>query len=109
MKTSARLTGSQRDRAFARLRSITVGTAVASTAAAGAFGFLAVQTNPGTQAANDSGVTTAAAAAAPTTSPTGADTTTSGTTGSTLAAPTAAPTSTPATTTTRRHATSGGS
>jgi hypothetical protein len=123
MKAAVRLSASQRDRALGRVRTVTVSAAVAGTAAMGAFGYLAIQTNAGTQAANvPSDTTTTAvvvggtpAATNPGTTPTPATTNT----GSTAlqpaptsgATPTLQPAPTPAATptTTRRHATSGGS
>jgi hypothetical protein len=109
MSAPSRLTSSQRDRALGRLRAITVGTAVAASAAVGAFGFLAIQTNPGTQAAGDS-TDRAAVDVGATQTPAATDTVTGADTrgGAGIAAPTTAPTRTPAATRTR-HATSGGS
>lgn len=112
MKTAARLTATQRNRALGRLRTLTVGTALASTAATGAFGYLAVVTNPGTQVTGDSS-TTAADAVTDTTS--GSNSNSGSNAGSVASTPAAASglqsaTNPPTTTIThRRHATTGGS
>lgn len=54
METAARLSPWQRDRTLQRIRSITVGAAIAGAAASGAFGYLAFLTNPGSQVNADS-------------------------------------------------------
>ena len=105
MKPAARLTTTQRDRAIGRVRAITVGTALASTAATGAFGYLAIVTDPGVQVTDET--TTAATDDADETNVRGAASTAAPTSG--LAAATAAPTAAPTTRTTKRHAISGGS
>ncbi len=47
MNTTARYRANDRDRSLARLQALTVGTAVVSAAAVGAFGALAAWTHPG--------------------------------------------------------------
>lgn len=47
MNTATRLTTDDRNRAIARLRTLTTGTAIASVAAVAGFGLLAALTNPG--------------------------------------------------------------
>jgi hypothetical protein len=107
MKATPRRSPADRDRAISRLRSITVGTTIASVAAVGAFGAVAAMSYTGTSA----DVTTAAVT---TTTSTGAGTSNSSTTTSTSTSSstslqaTAAPTTT-TTTTSGAHATSGGS
>lgn len=107
MQKATRLTAAQRNRALGRLRSFTVGTALASAAATGAFGYLAVVTNPGTQVTDTTSTTTTADSQSTSTnnSASGAVTTTN---------PTATPglqSSTSGVTTTRHraHVTTGGS
>ncbi len=63
MNTATRHTTIDRDRALARLRSATTGTAIAGVAAVIGFGSLAAITNPGSHAATVSTGTTARSAA----------------------------------------------
>ena len=93
MKTPARRTPADRDRAVARLRAITIGTSLASIAAVGGFGAMAALTYDGTSI----GATTAAVVTADnatTTSTTGTSSTT-GTTTSTTTTTTSGATSVP--------------
>ncbi len=111
MQKATRLTAAQRNRALGRLRSFTVGTALASAAATGAFGYLAVTTNPGTQVTDTtSGTTTTADSQSTTTSDSGSGTTSSTATTSPVATP-GLQSSTSGITTTRHraHVTTGGS
>ena len=122
MKTAARLTVVERDRALGRLRRLTVGTTIASVAALGGFSMVAAATNPGaaggqTAVAAESTTTgtlttDTATQAGSTTSPAGTASTDS--TATTDSAATAAPSLQPAATsaaTTSRNAqvTTGGS
>src|SRR5258705_6881639 len=77
MKTAARRSPGDRDRAVARLRALTIGTSIASVAAVGAFGALAAISYDG----STSDVTTAAIVSTDTsTSAGGTSSTTSGST-----------------------------
>lgn len=107
MQKASRLTAAQRNRALGRLRNFTVGTALASAAATGAFGYLAVATNPGTQVTDAAAITTTTA---DTQSTGGSDSTTGSATTSPTATPSLRRSTSGATTTTRRpHVTTGGS
>lgn len=101
MKTAARRSPADRDRAVARLRALTIGTSIASVAALGGFGAVAALSYTGapteitTAAITTSGSTTTGST---TTSDT---TTTTGSSSTATAAPTAA--------TGTAHAATGGS
>ena len=69
MKTAPRLTASERNRALDRLRTVTLGTALASTIAAGGFAYAAALTHPGS-----SGSSSSASTGTPQTTPTGVST-----------------------------------
>ena len=107
MKTAARRSPADRDRAVARLRALTIGTSIASVAAVGGFGAMAALSYGGTS----TDITTAAVTAAGSTTTTdgrtstttGTTTTTNSTTTTTQA--TAAPTATTGT----AHAVTAGS
>jgi hypothetical protein len=109
MKTAARRSPADRDRAVARLRALTIGTSIASFAAVGGFGAMAALSYDGTTG----GITTAAAVTTDnaTTTTTGTTTTTtttatpSTTSGTTSVQATAAPTATTGT----AHAATGSS
>ena len=100
MKTAARRTPADRDRAVARLRTMTIGTGIAGVLAVGGFGAIAAASDDGTSGAVTTAalVTTDAATTTSTTSRTtsttsGTSTSTSTTTTSTTATQaTAAPT-----------------
>lgn len=100
MNTTPARRAADRSRAVRRLRSLTLGTAVAGVAATGAFGWLAAATYHGTWTAADAGTTTAAAA----------DSTTTTDTSSTTDNSTAITSSTPVTNSTgTAHVSTGGS
>ena len=97
MKTANRTTPTDRNRAVARLRSLTMGTALASLAAVGAFGTVAAVSWSGQSSTQTAEVVTA--------TPDGNSTTTTAT-----ATPAIKAAATPATTTTSKaRVTSGGS
>jgi hypothetical protein len=106
MKTSARRSPADRDRAVARLRILTIGTGIASVAAVGGFGAMAALSYDGTSGGTattaivtaDGGSTTSATMTAPSTS-------TTTTSGSSAVQATAAPTAASGT----AHATTGSS
>jgi hypothetical protein len=110
MKTPARRSPADRDRAIARLRLLTIGTGIASVAAVGGFGAMAARSYDGTSGGTattaivtaDGGTTTSG-----TTTPTAPSTTTTTTITSGAAAvqATAAPTAATGT----AHATTGSS
>jgi hypothetical protein len=85
MNASTSLTPATRDRAINRMRRITLGTALASTAAVAAFGSVAAISNPGQQAA-----TTASATDTSSSSTTSGATSTSESSATLQPAPTAA-------------------
>lgn len=96
MKNVSPLTSSGRAKAVARLRSLTIGTAIASVAGVAGFGLIAAASDPGSPTiaiADDGGTSTS-----------GATTTTTTTTGSSLQA-----TATPTPATAPAHVTSGSS
>ena len=110
MSSTPRRSATDRDRAIARLRTITIGTSLAGVAAVGAFGAIAAASYDGTT--ND--VTTAVldtdsgtTAAATTTDSTSATSTATDESASVQA--TAAPTAAATTTTSTTHATTGSS
>ena len=92
MKTTARRSPADRDRAVARLRALTIGFSIVSTAAVGGFGALAALSYDGSSTA----ITTAAIVTTNTSTTSGSSTTpTSRTTGgATSIQATAAPTTT---------------
>jgi hypothetical protein len=107
MKTAARLTVAERDRALRRLRTMTVGTAIASVTALGGFSSVAAVTYSGS-----SGGQTAVAAESTTAGTLTSDTTTSTTTSTTTTAtptPSLQPAATTATTSRNAQVTTGGS
>lgn len=108
MKTAARRSPIDRDRAVGRLRALTIGSSIASIAAVGGFGALAAASYDG----SSTGITTAAVTTGTSTTSTGTSTTTTDTTtnpstatGTTTTQATAAPT----TTTGTAHAATGSS
>ena len=107
MKTAARRSPADRDRAVARLRALTIGSSIASIAAVGGFGAIAAHSYGGastditTAAVTTAGSTTTTDGGTSTT--TGTTTTTNSTTTTTQA--TAAPTATTGT----AHAVTAGS
>jgi len=115
MKTAARLTIAERDRALGRLRTLTVGATLASVTALGGFSIVAAATNPGSaggQTAVTAESTTAGTITTDTTTSTGSTTTSSATTTEATATPTPSlqPAATSSTTTTRNaQVTTGGS
>ena len=106
MNGTPRRSARERDRAIAHLRSITLGTTVASVAAVGVFGAVAALSNSGDSSAITTAALTTARAAASTDSSSTADAIQA--TSASTAAPTAAAT-TPTTSTANAHATTGGS
>lgn len=106
MKTTARRSPADRDRAVARLRSLTIGTSIASLAAVGGFGAMAALSYDGTSG----GITTAAVTTDNATSTTGTTTTSSTTTSSTTGGTTPVQeTAAPTATTGAAHAATGSS
>jgi len=111
MKTAARRTPADRDRAVARLRALTIGTSIASIAAVGGFSAIAALSYDGTTtdvttaAIVSTDTTTATTGTTSTTSTTSGSTSTTTTTGTTTTQATAAPT----TTTGTAHAATGSS
>ena len=93
MKTAARRTPADRDRAVARLRTMTIGTGIAGVLAVGGFGAIAAASYDGTSgdATTAALVTTDAATTTSTTSATSTSTSTT-TTSTTATQATAAPT-----------------
>lgn len=91
MKTPAPRTPADRDRAVARLRTLTIGSGLAGVLAVGGFGVLAARTYDGTS----NGITTAALI--PDSSTTATTATTATATSATMPPLTATATSTPAT------------
>lgn len=114
MKRANRISASERNRAVARLRSLTVGTALAAVAASGIFGGLAAVTWSGSSSTNTADLLTTTASPAPTSQTTTNETTSSSPTTTTQPSatptPTIRPTTTPVTTSTSAgQVTSGGS
>ena len=111
MKPTKRISAAERNRAVRRLRSITVGTALAAIAASGAFAGIAAASWSGNPTADvvpaDSTGTDTTTTTDDTTT---TDTSSSTTTGQPTATPTIRPAATPATTTTSGgQVTTGGS
>ena len=94
MKTAARRSPADRDRAVARLRALTIGSSIASIAAVGGFGAMAALSYGGTS----TDITTAAVTTA------GSSTTTDGGTSTTTGATTTTNSTTTTTTTTQATA-----
>jgi hypothetical protein len=116
MKTAARLTIAERDRALGRLRALTVGTTLASLTALGGFSIVAAATNPGstggqTAVAGESAISGTLTTDATTSARSTTTSTTTTTTGSTATpAPSLQPAATSAATTSRSaQVTTGGS
>ena len=101
MKTAARRSPGDRDRAVARLRALTIGSSIASIVAVGGFGAVAALSYDGTSTE----VTTAAIVPTDTSSAAGTSNTTTDTASTTATQATAAPT----TTTGTAHAATGSS
>lgn len=102
MKSAIRLTPADRNRAMGRLRTITIGSSIASLVAVAGFGTVAAATNPGS-ADDDSGGTTAAL------SDDSSDTTTTTTTTTTGSFSLKATTTTPSRTSGKAHVSTGSS
>jgi hypothetical protein len=96
MKTAARRSPGDRDRAIARLRALTIGSSIAGIAAVGGFGALAAASYDGSA----TGITTAAVTTDTSTADGGTSTTNTTTTQATAA---------PTTTTATAHAATGSS
>jgi hypothetical protein len=110
MKSAARISPTDRDRAVRRLRAITIGTSLAGVAAVGAFGAIAAASYDGTT----TDVTTAAVTTTSTSTTDGTSSTTSSGTSTTSGTTSTTSTSlqtttTPTTTSGTAHATTGGS
>ena len=116
MKTAARLTVAERDRALGRLRTLTVGTTLASLTALGGFSIVAAATNPGSSggqtavAAESTTVGTLTSDTTTSAGPTPTSTTTTTTEATATPTPSLQPAATSATTTSRSaQVTTGGS
>jgi len=107
MKTAARRSPADRDRAVARLRALTIGSSIASIAAVGGFGAVAALSHDGTS----TDVTTAAIVSTDTTTATTGTSSTTGGSTSTTTTPgtTTQATAAPTTTTGTAHAPTGSS
>src|SRR3954451_8166476 len=107
MKTAARRSPGDRDRAIARLRALTIGSSIAGVAAVGGFGALAAASYDG----STTGITTAAVTSDTSATGAGTSTTTSDTTTSisTTTTATTQATAAPTTTTGPAHAATGSS
>ena len=106
MKTAARRSPAERDRAVGRLRALTIGSSIASIAAVGGFGTMAALSYHGTS----TDITTAAVIAAGSTTTTdGGTSTTTGTTTTNSTTTTTQATAAPTATTSSAHAVTAGS
>ena len=109
MKTSARRSPADRDRAVARLRAITIGTGLASIAAVGGFGAIAALSYDGTSTDITTAAVTTGAATTSVDSATTGPTTTTGTTTTTTTTTTVQATAAPTATSGTAHAATGSS